>query len=153
MGSSLQTSSSSSSEEEVAAEEEDAAEEPAPTGEAPAAPATPAGPAPIDWTRSWYEILGIARNAQATSIKAAYLPLCATYHPDKAGPEHTATMQRINHIWSILSCSATRKAYNKSPADFPFPGSTWRADAESTETAEASEDAADPGARGDASKE
>ena len=93
-------------------------------GEAAPPAAEAAEPPPIDWNQSWYEILGVARAAHSTTIKAAYMRLCALYHPDKAGAAHTSTMQRINHIWSILSSTATRKAYNKNPQDFPFPGST-----------------------------
>ena len=70
---------------------------------------------PIDWNSSWYEILGVARNAQIATIKAAYRRFSGLYHPDKAGAEHTATMQRINHIYAILSNSNTRKAYNNTP--------------------------------------
>ena len=108
---------------------------------------------PIDWARSWYEILGVARNAQATTIKAAYRRLSAPYHPDKAGTEHTATMQRINHIYSILSNPATRKAYNKNLQDFPFPGNTWRADADAPEDDATAGQQGHPSARGDASKD
>jgi hypothetical protein len=133
------------------------------TGEAPH-PSDPASQAaaedyqhglpPIDWTRSWYEILGVARNAQPITNKAAYKRLNALYHPHKAGAEQTSTMQRINHIYSILSSSVTRKAYNKNPQDFPFPGNTWRADAEAPEGCAAADgEPPDLSARGDASKD
>ena len=129
-----------------------------------AAPPAPEAtePPPIDWNRSWYDILGVARTAHVTTVKAAYVRLCALYHPDKAGAAHTSTsargtataMQRINHIWSILSNAATRKAYNKNPQDFPFPGSTWRADAEAAGgDATAPGDPPDPGMHSDASKD
>jgi len=128
--------------------------------QAPPPEAAPRAPPPaIEWSRSWYEILGVARTAHAASIKAAHRRLSALYHPDKAGAAHTATMQRINHIWAILSDPATRRAYNKNPHDFPFPGSTWRADADAPEDAAAdpgpenATDPPDPSARGDASKE
>ncbi len=128
--------------------------------QAPPPEAAPRAPPPaIEWSRSWYEILSVARTAHAASIKAAHRRLSALYHPDKAGAAHTATMQRINHIWAILSDPATRRAYNKNPHDFPFPGSTWRADADAPEDAAAdpgpenATDPPDPSARGDASKE
>ena len=117
-------------------------------------PAEATGPPPIDWNQSWYEILGVARAAHSTTIKAAYMRLCTLYHPDKVGAAHTSTMQRINHIWSILANPATRKAYNKNPQDFPFPGSTWRADAEAAEgDAAATDYPPDPGMHSDASKD
>ena len=62
-------------------------------------------------------------------------------------------MQRINHIYSILSNPATRKAYNKNPQDFPFPGNTWRADADAPEDDATAGQQGDPSARGDASKD
>ncbi|CAK0859598.1 unnamed protein product [Prorocentrum cordatum] len=113
------------------------------------------GPPPINWNLSWYEILGVARSAHSTTLKAAYMRLCALYHPDKAGVAHTSTMQRIKHIWSMLSSAATRKAYNKNPQDFPFPGSTWRADANGMFAAEggAPDYPPDPGMQSDASKD
>ena len=114
-------------------------------------PAHREGPPAIDWSQSWYDILGVARTAHASSIAAVYKRLSALYHPDKAGAEHTATMQRINHIYAILSNPTTRKAYNKTPQDFPFPGNTWRADTASD--AESPDQEGDPSARGDASKD
>ena len=109
-------------------------------------------PPVINWSCSWYEILGVSRNAQAATIKAAYKRLSALCHPDRASAEHTATMQRINHISSILSSPATRKAYNKNPEDFPFPGDTWQADADAP-TEEAAAGHPDCSARGDASND
>eukprot|EP00973_Karenia_brevis_P079550 11038576-Karenia_brevis.AAC.1 len=38
----------------------------------------------IDWSQSWYDILGIARTAHASSIAAAHKRLSILYHPDKA---------------------------------------------------------------------
>ena len=107
-------------------------------------------PPPIDWSRSWYEILGVSRTAHSTTIKAVFKRLCTLCHPDKAGPAHTWTTQRINHIWSILSDASTRKAYNSRPQDFPFPGSTWRADAENDAAPECH---SDPSMHGDASND
>ena len=72
-------------------------------------------PPPINWSSSWYEILGVARNAQIATIKAAYRRLSGLYHPDKAGADHTDAMQRISHIYDMLSNSNTQKAYNKTP--------------------------------------
>eukprot|EP00973_Karenia_brevis_P043072 5964071-Karenia_brevis.AAC.1 len=60
-------------------------------------------------------------------------------------------MQRINHIYAILSNPTTRKAYNKNPQDFPFPGNTWRAD--TTSDAPSADQEGDLSARGDASKD
>ena len=49
-------------------------------------------PPPINWSNSGYEILGVARNANIATIKAAYRRLNALYHPDKAGAAHTGAM-------------------------------------------------------------
>ena len=83
---------------------------------------TTSGPPPIDWTKSYYEILDVSRSARESTIRAAFKRLAARYHPDKAGPHFTETFQRLNHIHSILINSKERSAYNKDPFGFTFPG-------------------------------
>jgi DnaJ-class molecular chaperone len=57
-----------------------------------------------------HELLGVARNVSAVELKAAYLRLVNTYHPDKADPfmaRHNAEMMKlINAAYDQLKLTA-----------------------------------------------
>jgi curved DNA-binding protein CbpA len=80
-----------------------------------------------------YAMLGVARNATETEIRAAYHALVAKYHPDKyqGNPlEGLAAekMAEINRAYEILSNPARRAAYDGGQGTWPraaasgFPG-------------------------------
>jgi curved DNA-binding protein CbpA len=80
-----------------------------------------------------YSILGVARNATDSEIRAAYHALVAKYHPDKyqGNPlEGLAAekMAEINRAYEILSNPARRAAYDSGQNPWPrtaaggFPG-------------------------------
>jgi curved DNA-binding protein CbpA len=80
-----------------------------------------------------YSILGVARNATDSEIRAAYHALVAKYHPDKyqGNPlEGLAAekMAEINRAYEILSNPARRAAYDNGQNPWPraaasgFPG-------------------------------
>jgi predicted amidophosphoribosyltransferase len=49
---------------------------------------------------NWWQILGVAKNASRTTVKAAYLELAKMYHPDVSDdPDATKWMQVINAAW------------------------------------------------------
>jgi superfamily II DNA or RNA helicase len=49
---------------------------------------------------NWWQILGVAKNASRTTVKAAYLELAKMYHPDVSDdPNTTKWMQVINAAW------------------------------------------------------
>lgn len=59
---------------------------------------------------SFYEILGVDRNATHEEIKKAYRNLSKSNHPDKLGD---ASMQaKINIAWDVLSDPDKRKRYD-----------------------------------------
>ena len=65
-----------------------------------------------------YLILGVARNATAAEIRAAYRTLGAKYHPDRhqGNPlENLASqkMAEINRAYGVLSDPARRRAYDE----------------------------------------
>ena len=58
-----------------------------------------------------YEVLGVARHADDTEIRRAYLDLARRHHPDADGGD-AEVMLRVNEAWSVLSDPASRAAYD-----------------------------------------
>lgn len=58
-----------------------------------------------------YIVLGVSREADADSIKAAYRVLLKTYHPDKAGndPDVIEKFLAIRAAWEFLSDAHPRR--------------------------------------------
>lgn len=62
----------------------------------------------------YYEVLGIDRSANQSTIKQAFRKLAMKYHPDKnPGDEHaTAKMRKINEAYAVLSDPHKRRQYD-----------------------------------------
>ncbi len=61
-----------------------------------------------------YSILQIRHDAEQAVVEGAYKNLCKKYHPDvNPSPLAVTKMQRINHAYSILKDSESRKKYNE----------------------------------------
>lgn len=71
---------------------------------------SPHGPRKIDNTKL-YELLEIAKDADAKVIKKAYRKKALKYHPDKGGDEKK--FQEISKAYEILSDPAQRQIYDK----------------------------------------
>jgi curved DNA-binding protein len=70
----------------------------------------------------FYQILGVSKTATSDEIKQAYRRLASRHHPDKSGGD-TATFQRIEEAYRILSNSETRAQYDNPTSQFTgFPG-------------------------------
>src|SRR5918994_2628801 len=70
--------------------------------------------------RDLYEILGIARDASSTEIKAAYRKLARTLHPDvNADPADQERFKEITGAYEILSDPAKRQRYDEFGAAGP----------------------------------
>jgi hypothetical protein len=77
---------------------------------------------------SLYEMLGVAPDASADEIRAAYRRLARVHHPDAGGGG--VDMSDLNHAWSVLSDPRRRRDYDLSlsapvvvavePARFPW---------------------------------
>jgi DnaJ-class molecular chaperone len=68
-----------------------------------------------------YQTLGIAKNATPDDIKKSYRKLASKHHPDKGGD--TATFQKIEEAYRILSDPAQRQQYDRPmPQGNPFAG-------------------------------
>ncbi len=62
----------------------------------------------------YYEILGIARNANADEIKRAFRRLAMQYHPDRNSEAGAETrFKEINEAYEVLSDSDKRSAYDR----------------------------------------
>src|SRR5262245_15235350 len=67
--------------------------------------------------KTFYDELGIERNAGAFEIKHAFKEIAKVYHPDKNPPEKQAwaheQMSRMNFICETLLNPTTRKEYDE----------------------------------------
>jgi len=66
--------------------------------------------------KTFYDELGVGRDAGATAIKHAFKEIAKVYHPDKNPPEKQAwaheQMSRLNFICETLLNPTTRKEYD-----------------------------------------
>ncbi len=66
--------------------------------------------------KDYYELLGVAKNADATTIKKAYRKLAMKYHPDKNQDNQKASeakFKEINEAYAILSDGEKRQTYDQ----------------------------------------
>jgi curved DNA-binding protein len=63
--------------------------------------------------KDYYEVLGVARDADADAIKKAYRRLARKYHPDVSKePDAAARMSEVNEAHAVLSDPERRAAYD-----------------------------------------
>jgi curved DNA-binding protein CbpA len=67
--------------------------------------------------KTFYDELGVSRDATVAQIKHAFKEVAKVYHPDKNPPEKQAwaheQMSRFNFIFETLTNSTTRKEYDE----------------------------------------
>ena len=65
--------------------------------------------------RDYYEVLGVARDADGTVLKSAFRKLAMQLHPDKNPGDHTAEIRfkEINEAYEILKDPQKRSAYDR----------------------------------------
>jgi molecular chaperone DnaJ len=68
--------------------------------------------------KDYYFILGVPRTATARDILHAYRELAKLYHPDRVGPQGTATFQDIVEAYEVLSDPERRRHYTNSLSQF-----------------------------------
>jgi hypothetical protein len=76
-----------------------------------------------------YDVLGVAPDAPAPVVRAAYLALARRHHPDyfvdappAARAEAEQRMRAVNEAWAVLSDPARRTAYDRANRLAPDPG-------------------------------
>jgi hypothetical protein len=62
---------------------------------------------------SHYDVLGVAPDADASTIRRAYVELARQHHPDRTGGD-AARMRAVNDAWATLSDPARRAGYDLS---------------------------------------
>src|SRR5215475_13897182 len=62
-----------------------------------------------------YAVLGVAKSADAESIKKAYRKLAKDLHPDKnpGNKQAEAKFKAVNHAYEVLSNADRRKLYDE----------------------------------------
>ena len=80
-----------------------------PTPPREARPPTPP-PAPPQ-VESFYEVLGVERNASDRDLRTAYRRLALEHHPDQGGCEET--MARLNHARDVLCDPVSRRGHDR----------------------------------------
>ena len=68
--------------------------------------------------KDYYFILGVPRTATDRDILHAYRELAKLYHPDRVGPQGTATFQDIVEAYEVLSDPERRRHYTDSLSQF-----------------------------------
>jgi DnaJ-class molecular chaperone len=65
--------------------------------------------------RDYYDVLGLARNANADEIRKAHRKLVRQYHPDvnRDNPKATEKFSEIQEAYDVLSDEAKRKQYDQ----------------------------------------
>ena len=64
--------------------------------------------------RDYYEVLGVDRDADARTIKRAFLKKARTVHPDVSDdPEAEAKFKELNEAYSVLSDDQKRANYDR----------------------------------------
>ena len=63
--------------------------------------------------RDYYALLGVAPDASADVIKAAYRKKAAQYHPDRnPSPDAAARFREVQEAWEVLSDGGRRTDYD-----------------------------------------
>ncbi|XP_067630745.1 protein tumorous imaginal discs, mitochondrial isoform X2 [Eurosta solidaginis] len=64
--------------------------------------------------KDYYQILGVAKNANAKDIKKAYYQLAKKYHPDtnKNDPDAGKKFQEVSEAYEVLSDDTKRREYD-----------------------------------------
>src|ERR1700691_4216633 len=76
--------------------------------------------------KDYYEVLGVARGADADEIKRAYRKLARKYHPDVSKEKNAETkFKEVQEADEVLRDSAKRAAYDQLGRD-SRPGQQFR---------------------------
>jgi len=68
---------------------------------------------PTGSSDDYYALLGIDAEADDAGLRRAWRHLALRWHPDRAGPDATATFQKILTAYTVLSDPNARAAYDR----------------------------------------
>jgi curved DNA-binding protein CbpA len=75
---------------------------------------------------TFYEVLGVSRDAGSEEIRRAYVAQARQLHPDTgSAAADPQAMQALNEAWRVLRDPARRAAYDLSLGIEPSPGATF----------------------------
>jgi DnaJ-like protein len=63
---------------------------------------------------TYYEVLGVDRDASRAQIRAAFRRLARAHHPDTSTSGSADSLAAINDAWQVLGDPALRQAYDRS---------------------------------------
>jgi len=61
----------------------------------------------------YYALLGVGAEADRAELRRAWRRLALRWHPDRAGPDATATFQKMQAAYAALSDPVARAAYDR----------------------------------------
>src|SRR3954465_4941457 len=62
----------------------------------------------------YYALLGVEPDVERAALRRAWRLLALRWHPDRAGPEATATFQKLSVAYEVLSDPVPRAGYDRS---------------------------------------
>jgi molecular chaperone DnaJ len=65
-----------------------------------------------DIMRDYYDVLGVAADADAAEIKRAYRQLARRYHPDISGDDRAITFREVARAYEVLRHPERRRTYD-----------------------------------------
>ncbi|MEJ7600778.1 MAG: DnaJ domain-containing protein [Kofleriaceae bacterium] len=68
----------------------------------------PAGP-----SDDYYELFGVAPDADLATLRRAWRRLVLKWHPDRGGPDTTTIFQQLAAVYAVLSDPIARAAYDR----------------------------------------
>ena len=76
--------------------------------------------------RDYYDVLGVAADADAAEIKRAYRQLARRYHPDISGDDRALTFREVARAYEVLGDPERRRTYDAVLRESQqSPGAGW----------------------------
>src|SRR3954468_10348193 len=74
-------------------------------------------------SEDYYSLLGVEVDVDGAQLRRVWRRLALKWHPDRAGPEGTATFQKISAAYAALSAPIARAEYDRGrpPVHRPSP--------------------------------
>src|SRR3954463_6195516 len=66
-----------------------------------------------DPSEDYYSLLGVEVDVDGAQLRRVWRRLALRWHPDRAGPEATATFQKLSVAYAVLSDPIARAAYDR----------------------------------------